>query len=530
MTKPGEVELALGYVYKYQRRELNKQEFIKAVRIKFFRLCVFYFIKDKDGNQVRFSPNIAQIEYYKNSHQNDVILKARQLGFTTFKMLHDLDSCLFKKNFSAGCIAHSDKDSKEIYRNKIRFAYQKIPPALIRMLEVHLGYKFPVPTNDKDNGYVFSNGSSIGVSTGYRGGTLQSLHVSEFAKICKKYPEKAREIVTGAFNSVGKNCTKTIESTAEGKQGYFYDYCSDAEKLKLQGREPASLEFKFHFFPWWKDAQYFVDEEIEISKRLKDYFKKIKDKDGVELTQGQMNWYALVEKTQGDDMKREYPSTPKEAFEQAIEGAYYAEQFSAIYRDGRINDCASWDNKGDINTAWDIGIGDSTAIWFYRKVGNEIHIVHYYENSGESLGHYIKYVHDTLNAKDWTMGKNYGPHDMNNREFVSKGKTRKELAKEGVDYNGTTYRMDFEIVPKLSIMDGIEISRQMLKLCVFDEQGTESGVKALENYRKEWNEKLGCYRDHPLHDWSSHGADAFRYLAVQENGSRKPFSQELMMM
>jgi len=522
MTKSEEVEKALYYIYKFESRDLTRDEFKKAVKLKFFRLCAFYYIKDKEGNKVRFSPNVAQVEYYKESHQNDIILKARQLGFTTFKMIHDLDSCLFRKNFSAGCIAHNDKDSKDIYRNKIRFAYQNIKPSIIQLLAVTIGYRFPTPVNDKDNGYVFSNGSSIGVSTGYRGGTLQSLHISEFGKICKKYPEKAKEIVTGAFNSVGKTCTKTIESTAEGKQGYFYEYCQDAEKLLKQGRKPASLEFKFHFFPWWRDPNYSIDEDVTIPKRLQDYFAELKAKHGIELNDEQKKWYSLTEKTQGDDMKREYPSTPKEAFEQAIDGAYYANQFADIYKDGRICSLSDWNNQGEVNTAWDIGVGDSTAIWFYRRVGDEIHILHYYENSGESLGHYIKYVEDKLSEKGWSNGKHYAPHDINNREFASKGKTRKELAKEGVEYLGNKYSIDFEVVDKLGIMDGIEIARGVLKQCVFDEAECSQGITCLENYRKEWNDKLGAYRDNPLHDWSSHGADAFRYLAVVEGGRRAP--------
>jgi len=514
MTKSDEVEQALYYVYKFNNRDLTKQEFKKAVGLKFFRLCAFYFIKDKDGNKVRFSPNVAQVEYYKNSHQNDIILKARQLGFTTWKMIHDLDSCLFKKNFSAGCIAHNDKDSKDIYRNKIRFAYQNIKPSIIKLLE-SIGYKLPTPTNDKDNGYVFTNGSSIGVSTGYRGGTLQSLHISEFGKICKKYPEKAKEIVTGAFNSVGKNCTKTIESTAEGKQGYFYDYCQAAQKLKQQGKTPASLQFKFHFFSWWMDPNYFIDEDVDIPSRLLDYFDILEHKKGIKLTDGQKKWYTLIEADQGDEMKREYPSTPEEAFEQAIEGAYYANQFKDIYKDGRI--CDGWGNEADVFTAWDIGVGDSTSIWFYQHVGDEIHVIHYYENSGESLGHYIKYLEDIGEVNGWHYGKHWAPHDINNREFASKGKTRKELAKEGVEYGGVTYSINFDVAPKLGIDDGIEMVRQLLPKCVFFEKETERGVKCLESYRKEWNDKLGCWRDSPLHDWSSHGADAFRYLAVVEN-------------
>lgn len=516
MTNAEEIELSMPYVIKFGQRELTIDEFKKAIRLKFFRLCTMYHIKDKDGNKVRFSPNLAQIEYYTNSHQNDVILKARQLGFTTFKMLHDLDTCLFRKNTSCGCIAHNDKDSKEIYRNKIKFAYQAIKPGYIGML-AKIGYRLPTPVNDKDNAYVFTNGSSISVSTGYRGGTLQSLHISEFGKICKKYPEKAKEIVTGAFNSVGKNCTKTIESTAEGKQGYFFDYCLSAKKLKDQGKTPASLQFKFHFFSWHMDPEYSIDEDVEIPDRLVAYFKQLDDKHGIKLSKGQRKWYTLIESDQGDEMKREYPSTPEEAFEQAIEGAYYAKQFQAIYKDGRIVNLSGYDNLGDVHTVCDIGIGDSTAIWFYRNVGKEIHILHYHENSGEPLGYYLKYIEDVMTKNKWSVGRYYGPHDMNNREFASKGKTRKQLASEGVEYGDKTYRANFDIVPKLGVDDGIQLSRDLLARCVFDELATAEGVKALESYRKEWNEKLGCWRDRPLHDWASHGADAFRYLAVTES-------------
>jgi len=514
MNKIDEVRVSEKYIKLFRAGVISKDDWLKALRYKWFRLHCLYHIKTKEGKKVLFTPNHAQMTYYIDSHQNDIILKARQLGFTTFVMIEKLDECLFRKNFSSGCIAHSDKDAKEIYRNKIRFAYQSIKPSAIKLLEM-IGYKLPVPINDKDNGYVFSNGSSINVATGYRGGTLQALHVSEFAKINKKYPEKAKEIVTGAFNSVGKNCTKTIESTAEGKQGYFYDYCQAAQKLKQQGKSPASLQFKFHFFSWWMDPNYFIDEDIDIPQRLVDYFDTLESKKGIKLTDGQRKWYTLIEADQGDEMKREYPSTPEEAFEQAIEGAYYANQLKDIYKDGRI--CEGLENESEVNTAWDIGVGDSTAIWFYRRVGNEKHIIHYYENSGESLGHYIKYLEDVGESNGWSYGKHWAPHDINNREFASKGKTRKELAKEGVEYGGVTYSINFDVTPKLGVDDGIEMARQLLPYCIFFEKETEQGVKCLESYRKEWNDKLGCWRDSPLHDWSSHGADAFRYLAVVEN-------------
>ena len=104
MNREDEVKLSLQYVEKYKNGTLTQHDFKKAVALKYFRLCIFYFIKDKDGRKVRFTPNAAQQAYYISRHQNDVILKARQLGFTTLKMIMDLDDCLFKKNYSAGCI------------------------------------------------------------------------------------------------------------------------------------------------------------------------------------------------------------------------------------------------------------------------------------------------------------------------------------------------------------------------------------------------------------------------------------------
>lgn len=500
---------------------LTYSELADAMTYKWFRLNTLYHIKNKQGKKILFEPNEEQEEFYTNMHGRDIILKARQLGFTTFKMIHDLDDCLFIPDFNAGCICHNMDAAKDIFRNKIKFAYQKITQEQ-RDLLAGIGYSLPKPTSDKGNAYVFDNGSAIKVSTSYRGDTLQSLHVSEFGKICKKYPEKAKEIVTGAFEAVpAEGGVITLESTAEGKEGYFYSYSEEARKLKEQSKELSILDFGFHFFSWWRRPEYAI--KGRIAGHLEPYFERLKSKFGIDLNDDQKAWYSAKWKDLGDDIKREYPSAPAEAFEQSIEGAYYANQFTAIYKDGRICDFKANGLSGNdlpVNTVCDIGIGDSTAIWFYRVVGDDIQIVHYYENSGEALGHYIKYIQDKLTARKWSGGKNWGPHDMNNREFASKGKTRRELAKEGVEYDGKIYSMKFDIVPKLGVADGIEQSRGVLARCVFDEKETDQGVKCLEHYRKEWNEKLGAWRDNPLHDWASHGADGFRYLSVVE-GRRK---------
>lgn len=495
--------------------DLTYDELADALTYKWFRLCSLYHIKNKQGKKTLFQPNEEQEQRFLSHHGRDLILKARQLGFTTFEMIDALDDCLFTPDYNAGCICHNLDSAKDIFRNKIKYAYQNITQEQRDLLS-DIGYELPTPISDKGNSYVFSNGSAIKVSTSYRGDTLQRLHVSEFGKICKKYPDKAKEIVTGAFEAVpADGGIVTLESTAEGKEGYFYEYSETARKNQLMKKKLSVLDFNFHFYSWWKREEYSIDGEILES--LQSYFAELKAKHGIDLTDGQKAWYSSKWKVLGADMKREYPSTPKEAFEQSIEGAYYSTQFTDIYKDGRITDLTGYAESQKVNVVCDIGIGDSTAVWFWCRQGNEIQVLHYHENSGEGLGYYLKYIEDTATKKGWDIDKRYGPHDMNNREFASRGKTRKELAKEGVEYGNKKYYANFEIVPKLGVDDGIQLVRELLPKCVFDEKECEQGIITLENYRKEWNEKLGCWRDSPLHNWASHGADAFRYLAVVES-------------
>lgn len=508
-------EIAKDYLARID--ELSLEELSEALTYKWFRLNCLYHIKDKSGQKILFIPNKEQEQFYVDQHCRDIILKARQLGFTTFKMISDLDDCLFIENFTAGCICHNLESAKDIYENKIRFAYQNITDEQ-KLLLSEVGYQLPTPVSDKNNGYRFDNGSSIRVSTGYRGGTLQSLHVSEFGAICKKFPDKAKEIVTGAFEAVAIGNVITIESTAEGREGYFYDYCNNAETKQKRGDKLTLLDFKFHFFPWYLNHEYKLESDKQVSDRLSAYFDKLRVESGNEFTKEQKNWYAAKEEDLMDDMKREYPSTSKEAFEQSVEGAYYAKQFSKIYKDGRI--CEGFNNESPVYTAWDLGIGDSTAIWFYQLINKEVHLIDYYENSGEGLEHYAKLLRD----KGYEYKYHYAPHDIDNRDFTGKGETRKEMAANGFDLDGdgVMHKLYFEVVAKLSVEDGINYSRKILERCVFDKDKCEQGIKALEAYRKQWNDKLGCWRDKPLHDWASDGADAFRYLAVTEEGGIKP--------
>jgi len=185
------------------------------------------------------------------------------------------------------------------------------------------------------------------------------------------------------------------------------------------------------------------------------------------------------------------------SFEASIQGAYYAKEIAKAREEGRI--CSvPYDEFAEVHTWWDIGIGDSTAIGFFQRVGREWHWIDYYEASGEGLEFYVKMLKD----KDYNYGKHYVPHDAKAREKGS-GKSYVEVGKE--------LGINFEIVPKLSIFQGINTVRMKFNTLWIDEKKCEKGLDALSQYRKEWNDKMGCFKTNPLHDWTSHAADMIRY-------------------
>ena len=188
------------------------------------------------------------------------------------------------------------------------------------------------------------------------------------------------------------------------------------------------------------------------------------------------------------------------SFDVPIQGAYYAQQLMTAEEEGRISG-VPYDTAAEVDTWWDLGIDDSMSIWFVQAVGKEIHIIDYIESSGEGLNYYAR----LLKEKKYVYGRHYAPHDIKVRELTT-GRTRLETAK--------SLGIDFEVVEKLSVEDGIEASRNILSRCWFDKDRCERGLNALRSYHKDWDEENKVFRLKPKHDWASHGADAFRTGAV----------------
>lgn len=457
---------------------------------------------DDEGMVIQFKPNRAQRRFLAGMHGRNLILKARQLGFTTLIAIVWLDHALFNANQRCGIIAHDRDSAKVIFRDKVKFAYENLPEILRRAM--------PLAADNADELLFAHNNSSIRVGTSMRSGTIHRLHVSEYGKICAKYPDKAREVSTGSLPAVPLTGITVIESTAEGADGDFYIMTQRAQGIAESGRALTSRDYKLHFFPWWEEPGYRLPPAeaalVTITEKDAEYFHKIEAEIGRKLTPGQRAWYVATRDSdfQGrpERMWQEYPSTVDEAFQRSTEGTYYARELADARKTGRILKIPLVAST-PVDTFWDIGRRDHTAIWFMQKVGMEYRLIRFHEASGETLGYFVKYLQDT----GYIFGRHYLPHDAAHKRLSDSNKSVEEMLND-LGLRNT------EIVPRIqNELDGITMLRALFPELYFDEEGCAEGLKRLASFRKRWNKTLGAWMNEPADDDNCHGADALRQLA-----------------
>lgn len=460
---------------------------------QYVRLNTIYKIVDKDGVLQDFVIKPEQYDFLKNMHTRNLILKARQIGFTTIIQIFLLDTALFTPNTSCGVIAHNKEDAEKFFDKKIKLAYDNIPEDFARKY---------VPSADRSsaNELKFDNGSYISVGTSLRSDTLQFLHISEYGKLCAKFPEKAAEVQSGALNTVSTSNVIIIESTAEGAHGHFYDLCVKAKRLADTDAELSAMDYKFFFYPWWLTREYRLEHHYEPDEDERRYFKELWEQSGIRLDRQQRNWYVAKSREQGDKMWREYPSTPDEAFRGVIAGAPLARTMAYLRKKGNIGR-VPWARGHLVHTFWDLGRNDKMAIWFMQAIGFERRFIDYIEDNFHDLSHYAK----LLNEKPYTYGIHHLPHDAEVIDLTrSDAKTREEVLREEL-WGGETY-----IVPRIaSEEEGVNMTRQNMNNCFFDEKNCEKGILCLENVRYKFDERLQEYQPHLMRSKFKHGYDAF---------------------
>lgn len=459
---------------------------------------------DLEGHVLPFRPNRAQRKLLRHLHNRNVILKARQLGFTTLVAIVWLDHALFVPDQRCGIIAHSLDDAAVIFRDKVKFAYLNLP--------VQIRERFPL-ARDSAKELVFGhNNSAIRVATSMRSGTIHRLHISEMGKIASKYPEKAVEIVTGSLPAVPLTGVAIIESTAEGQDGEFYNIATKAEALAQEGRYPTPQEWMFHFFPWWEDPGYQVDPSgVRITAEQHAYFDAVQVEMECIISLRQRAWY--VQKLENDfsgdaeKMWREMPSTPEECWRKSAEGTFYAPQIARTRIEGRLCNLPHVDNVL-VHTFWDIGSGDGTAIWCMQHVGGQHRFIRFIEDWGQGYARFIRELRET----GWLFGIHYLPHDANHKRQLANtiAAPLDMLSELAPDWR-------FDIVPKVNdIQHGIELTRQKFSQAYFNraDEGVMAGFQHLSLYHKKWNARLGVWSHEPEKlSGHSEAADAFRQWA-----------------
>ena len=465
----------------------QEEDLLKGLKDPLWRLNNLYFIVDKKGRRILFDLNKSQLDFVNNASGHDIILKARQLGYTTLACIIALDECVFYNNWASIIIAHTRDDAEKIFASKILYAWRNLPETIRKSRPV---------THQTQSMIRWAHGSYIQVSNSGRSATYQRVHISEFGKLCARFPDRAKEVVTGTLPAAGENPV-TIESTAEGQEGYFYDFYQLASR--------GEGKFKAHFSPWWKNPDYVVSSDYTtVTEQHRLYFEKLENEHGILLSPEQKSWWIDQESMLGGDMKRENPSYPEEAFEQAIEGAYFSAQMAHADKNGSIGRYP-YDPRHPVNTFWDLGRNDYNVIWLHQFINKRNRMIGYYENSGEHLSHYTHWLELWRKEKDAEWGDHYWPHDGDREDLFLEHGRLGEADKHGI--NPLVVKR-----PKIKL-DAIDAARSVFPNVDFDKSACDQGINRLRLYRKEWDAVREVWRDRPRHDDNSHAADAFMTFA-----------------
>lgn len=494
-----------------------------------WRLNHLYWIENKQGQMQRFSMNEAQLRLHRNLWARNAVLKARQLGISTYVAIYMLDSCLFTPGFHAGIVDKTLPDA-ELKLEKIRFAWEHLdylPPGsgaqeralaflggLVKQHSAEMRNGSPVLPTDARSRLAFANGSDVRLGTTMRGGTLSLLHVSELAHTAVHAPRRAREVLTGAINSVPLSGRVILESTHEGGRfGVNYELMCRAMENRAR-RVLSPLDFRFFFFSWFDNPEYALPGESP-GEELREYFAQLETEQGVRLSPAQQAWYARMSRTMGAAMRWEYPSSPQEAFNIVQEGAIYAAQLMRLRESGRIGADFPFHPHAPLYSAWDLGMSDHTAIWLVQVIGGQIYWLQHYAANQLPLEHYAGKIRE-WEREFGPFTAHFLPHDAAHRDPHGQSYVA-SLARLGINA--------VRVVPRTTdVWRGINDLRRLLEYSWFhrntllgrlDPTGHRepSGLDCLENYRTAPPSASGSCREAPLHDAFSHSADAARTFA-----------------
>ena len=483
---------------------------------RWWRLNNLYFIIDENGERVLFRPNEVQTEVYENLHYRNLILKSRQHGMTTLFCILMLDFVLFNNNKKCALTTHKMDASTELFHDKILYPFSQLPDYI-------LNDSLFVPLKKNETQLVLQDAkgnsrSQLSAQVGLRSGTYHWVHISEYAKLCSEQPAKAKEIQTGAFETVHEGQILTIESTAEGPSGDFYDKCKEAEYNKREHKPLGNLAWNFFFFAWFQKESNRTDPRfVEIFEEDNIYFDKLERTEQCNIDEWQRAWYVVKAKEQGNMMTQEHPSTSDESFFSSVTGSFWADEIRDLERrfPPQITDVAH-DPNIPVHTVHDPGY--HWAIWFVQNpMGLFPKIIRHHEFTG-SVQEACETMDRYKEIYNYRYGKHICPIDVDsNATKVIDGQTILTHAKK----NGYNFTKMKKIPDSLTL---IEQTRIQLTNFWFDRKACEDGLNSLRSFRRKKDKTLSTdkkpvYINKYVHDNASHSASAlYHFVKARKEG------------
>lgn len=469
---------------------------MKELQDPLWRLSNLYSIKDEaTGRSIPFTPRAEQKEvigHLLNTPEVPIyIIKSRRLGMSTNLGLFMADNAVFNSGFKGSLIDQNQADAHRKMADIMRFGVMSLPDQIINTLDFPKRNDGEMTINVK--GKPETSTSTIYAGMGARGGTASMLWVSEWGPIAATDPTRSREIRTGALPSARQGM-RVVETTwYGGKGGDLWDL------IKPILEKDPNAEGRVLFFPWHGDPAC-VRTTGMVTEEIEGYFKDLAERLGRTFTQEQKKWYASRKLEQGIFVKREYPSSLEEAMSAPVEGSIYGDAITALREKGKISP-SEVDQTALVHTFWDLGNPENTVTWYVQFVANEIRCI---DIDVGFTGNLMQRVAHIL-GKGYPLGMHYLPHDASATK--TSGKTfHGELMEAGLN--------NIKIIPRThDIWIGVNRLLQMLPRFHFRLPATDKGVEALENYHTKRSTQGALVTDDPVHDWSSHAADAARMIA-----------------
>lgn len=459
-----------------------------------WRLNNLYRIIDRNSNSIPFKLNSVQKNVLDNLHNRNLILKARQLGMSTFAVLYLLDQVLFSENLQAGIVSYSLEHAQHIFKRIIGHALDTLPTEFKALAGI---------IQHSAREITFNNGSSLRVDTTLRGGSYPLVLVSEFGKTCARNPQKAEEVITGTLQAVPKDGKVIIESTGEGNEGFFAEMVLEASR---RGNENlTNLDYKLFFYSWLEEPSYTLEEKVLYDVTLTDYFNNLEGELGRKISQPQRNWYAVQTKILGDKIQQEFPSTVSESFLASSDAFYFAEGISKAYKESRCLYTPLYDALLPLYVAMDIGVNDLTVMAFFQVAHGEVRVIDYYEDKNKGIDFYARFL---LQDKKYLYHTIFLPHDSTKRDPLDVSNTYERDFRRL--FSSTSTR--FHVLKRMDKQLSIAHAKLMLDRCVFNVSRVKPFLDMVSKYRKRWNESLAKYMEEPYHNEASNYADCFQYL------------------